>query len=276
MSKKYDAGVGYRDTHSTPITFLDTDLPAASNASARTAFPRRKSPLLWLPNPPPAPGPLVVRALTDLDFYKGRCYRIEDVPGDKESSAFIAYLDLFEEGSINVLTLVGNAFACLPPPPFKTSASRWRSSRAATACRTASRPSATGRTSTAVPLGCTNKPKLGPSGKNYGRVVYERLRGGLDHQGRREHQLPALQVGRTASSSLRATKLSEQETGERKGHYLNVTANTPRRCAAPSSPRNSACRSSCTIITVVTANTGLSKWCRKNGRCCTFTAPCTR
>ncbi|KAK4768549.1 hypothetical protein SAY87_003690 [Trapa incisa] len=29
-------------------------------------------------------------------------------------------------------------------------------------------------------LGCTMKPKLGLSAKNYGRVVYECLRGGLD------------------------------------------------------------------------------------------------
>src|SRR3569832_2463546 len=40
--------------------------------------------------------------LTDLDYYKGRAYRIEPVPGDKEAFyAFIAYpIDLFEEGSI--------------------------------------------------------------------------------------------------------------------------------------------------------------------------------
>jgi ribulose-bisphosphate carboxylase large chain len=52
--------------------------------------------------------------LTDLDYYKGRAYRIEDVPGDDESFyAFIAYpIDLFEEGSVvNVFTsLVGNVF----------------------------------------------------------------------------------------------------------------------------------------------------------------------
>jgi len=29
-------------------------------------------------------------------------------------------------------------------------------------------------------LGCTIKPKLGLSAKNYGRAVYECLRGGLD------------------------------------------------------------------------------------------------
>jgi ribulose-bisphosphate carboxylase large chain len=52
--------------------------------------------------------------LTDMDFYRGRAYRIEDVPGNKDAFyTFIAYpLDLFEEGSVvNVLTsLVGNVF----------------------------------------------------------------------------------------------------------------------------------------------------------------------
>src|SRR3972149_8584146 len=51
---------------------------------------------------------------TDLDYYKGRAYRIEDVPGDDTCFyAFIAYpIDLFEEGSVvNVFTsLVGNVF----------------------------------------------------------------------------------------------------------------------------------------------------------------------
>ena len=42
-------------------------------------------------------------------------------------------------------------------------------------------------------LGATVKPKLGLSAKNYGRVVYEALRGGLDFtKGRREHQQPAV------------------------------------------------------------------------------------
>ena len=52
--------------------------------------------------------------LTDLDDYKGRAFRVEDVPGDEGCFyAFVAYpIDLFEEGSIvNVLTsLVGNVF----------------------------------------------------------------------------------------------------------------------------------------------------------------------
>lgn len=52
--------------------------------------------------------------LTHLDYYKGRAYRIEDVPGDDTCYyAFVAYpIDRSEEGSIvNVLTsLVGNVF----------------------------------------------------------------------------------------------------------------------------------------------------------------------
>src|SRR3569833_1307971 len=52
--------------------------------------------------------------MTDLDYYKGRAYLIEFVPGDDTCFYdFIAYpIDLFEEGSVgNVFTsLVGNVF----------------------------------------------------------------------------------------------------------------------------------------------------------------------
>uniref|UniRef100_A0A3Q7EEI8 Ribulose bisphosphate carboxylase large chain n=1 Tax=Solanum lycopersicum TaxID=4081 RepID=A0A3Q7EEI8_SOLLC len=52
--------------------------------------------------------------LTNLDRYKGRCYRIERVVGEKDQYiAYIAYpLDLFEEGSAtNMFTsIVGNVF----------------------------------------------------------------------------------------------------------------------------------------------------------------------
>ncbi|XP_019241962.1 PREDICTED: uncharacterized protein LOC109222001, partial [Nicotiana attenuata] len=52
--------------------------------------------------------------LTSLDRYKGRCYRIERVVGEKDQYiAYVAYpLDLFEEGSVtNMFTsIVGNVF----------------------------------------------------------------------------------------------------------------------------------------------------------------------
>jgi len=153
MSKKYDAGVKeYRDTYWTPdYVPLDTDLLACFKCTGQEGVPKEEVAAAVAAESSTGTWSTVwSELLTDLDFYKGRCYRIEDVPGDKESFyAFIAYpLDLFEEGSItNVLTsLVGNVFgfkACATSV-WKTSASRWRSSRAATARRTASRSSATG------------------------------------------------------------------------------------------------------------------------------------
>ncbi|CAN1354524.1 Ribulose bisphosphate carboxylase large chain (Fragment), partial [Linum perenne] len=97
--------------------------------------------------------------LTSLDRYKGRCYHIEPVAG--EESQFIAYvaypLDLFEEGSVtNMFTsIVGNVFG------FK----------ALRALLERDKLNKYGRPL----LGCTIKPKLGLSAKNYGRAVYECL-----------------------------------------------------------------------------------------------------
>ncbi|KAL5100613.1 hypothetical protein RYX36_004940 [Vicia faba] len=116
--------------------------------------------------------------LTSLDRYKGRCYEIEPVP--REDNQFIAYvaypLDLFEEGSVtNMFTsIVGNVFG------FKAlRAQRLEDLRI---------PNAYVKTFQGPPhgiqverdklnkygrplLGCTIKPKLGLSAKNYGRAV---------------------------------------------------------------------------------------------------------
>merc|ERR1712005_78211 len=113
----YDAGVKeYRDTYWTPdYVPLDTDLLACFKCTGQEGVPREEVAAAVAAESSTGTWSTVwSELLTDLDFYKGRCYRIEDVPGDKESFyAFIAYpLDLFEEGSItNVLTsLVGNVF----------------------------------------------------------------------------------------------------------------------------------------------------------------------
>ena len=78
-------------------------------------------------------------------------------------------------------------------------------------------------------LGCTIKPKLGLSGKNYGRVVYECLRGGLDLTKDDENinSQPFQRWRERFEFVAEAVKLAQQETGEVKGHYLNCTANTP-------------------------------------------------
>ena len=106
--------------------------------------------------------------------------------GRKSIYCYVAYpLDLFEEGSVtNMFTsIVGNVFG------FKAlRALRLEDLRIPTAyIKTFQGPphgiqverdrlNKYGRPL----LGCTIKPKLGLSAKNYGRVVYECLRGGLD------------------------------------------------------------------------------------------------
>ena len=125
--------------------------------------------------------------LTAYEHYQAKCYRVDPVPGrDGEYIAYIAYdIDLFEEGSIANLTssIIGNVFG------FKAlKALRLEDMRI---------PLAYVKTFQGPPhgivmereylnkygrplLGATTKPKLGLSARNYGRVVYEALRGGLD------------------------------------------------------------------------------------------------
>jgi len=115
--KTYNAGVKeYRQTYWTPeYTPLDTDIlacfkitpqPGVDREEVAAAVAAESSTGTWTT--------VWTDLLTDLDYYKGRAYRIEDVPGDDTCFyAFVAYpIDLFEEGSVvNVLTsLVGNVF----------------------------------------------------------------------------------------------------------------------------------------------------------------------
>ena len=112
--KKYSAGVKeYRQTYWMPeYTPLDTDIlacfkitpqPAVDREEAAAAVAAESSTGTWTT--------VWTDLLTDMDYYKGRAYRIEDVPGDDTCFyAFVAYpIDLFEEGSVvNVFTsLVG-------------------------------------------------------------------------------------------------------------------------------------------------------------------------
>ena len=173
--------------------------------------------------------------LTSLDRYKGRCYDIELVSGEEtQYISYVAYpLDLFEEGSVtNILTsIVGNVFG------FKAlRALRLEDLRL---------PSALLKTFFGAPhgiqverdklnkygralLGCTIKPKLGLSAKNYGRAVYECLRGGLDFT-KDDENVNSQPFMRWRDRFLFVTEAiykSQAETGEVKGHYLNATAGT--------------------------------------------------
>ena len=138
--------------------------------------------------------------LTACDRYRAKAYKVEPVPGAPgQYFAYIAYdLDLFEPGSIANLTasIIGNVFGFKPLKALRLEDMRF--------------PAAYVKTFAGPPtgivvererldkfgrplLGATVKPKLGLSGKNYGRVVYEALQGRARfHQGRREHQLAAV------------------------------------------------------------------------------------
>jgi ribulose-bisphosphate carboxylase large chain len=77
-------------------------------------------------------------------------------------------------------------------------------------------------------LGATTKPKLGLSARNYGRVVYEALRGGLDFTKDDENinSQPFMRWRDRYLFCMEAVHRAQAETGEIKGHYLNVTAAT--------------------------------------------------
>jgi len=125
--------------------------------------------------------------LTACDAYRGKAYRVDRVPGSPDQYfAWVAYdLALFEPGSIANLTasIIGNVFGFKP-----VKALRLEDMRLPVAYVKTFQGPATGIVVERERLdkfgrpllGATVKPKLGLSGKNYGRVVFEALKGGLD------------------------------------------------------------------------------------------------
>ncbi len=215
--------------------------------------------------------------LTDLDRYKAKCYRIEPVP--QQSAQYIAYvaydLDLFEEGSVTNMasSIVGNVFGfkalralrledlripvtylkTFQGPPHGVRVERDRLNKYG-------RPL----------LGCTIKPKLGLSARNYGRAVYECLRGGLDFTKDDENinSQPFMRWRDRFTFVMEAVGKAEDETGERKGHYLNVTAPDFEQMierAELAKELGSPVVMLDFLTAGFTAHTSLSRWCRANG-----------
>ena len=155
-------------------------------------------------------------------------------PNEAQYFAYIAYdLDLFEEGSIANLTasIIGNVFG------FKAlKALRLEDMRIPVAYLKTFQGPPTGIVVERERLdkfgrpllGATMKPKLGLSGKNYGRVVYEALTGGLDFTKDDENinSQPFMHWRDRFLYCMEAVNRRRRATGEVKGHYLNVTAAT--------------------------------------------------
>ena len=173
--------------------------------------------------------------LTACERYRAKAYRVDPVPGSPDQYfAYIAYdLDLFEPGSIVNLTasVIGNVFGFKPLKALRLEDMRL--------------PSAYVKTFAGPPtgivvererldkfgrplLGATIKPKLGLSGRNYGRVVYEALKGGLDFTKDDENinSQPFMHWRDRFLYCMEAVNRAQAASGEVKGHYLNVTAAT--------------------------------------------------
>jgi ribulose-bisphosphate carboxylase large chain len=173
--------------------------------------------------------------LTACERYRAKAYRVDPVPGkDDQFFSFIAYeCDLFEEGSLANLTasIIGNVFG------FKAvSALRLEDMRIPHSYLKTFQGPATGiivererLNKYGVPLlGATVKPKLGLSGKNYGRVVYEGLKGGLDFLKDDENinSQPFMRWRERFLYCMEGINRASAATGEVKGSYLNITAST--------------------------------------------------
>jgi ribulose-bisphosphate carboxylase large chain len=173
--------------------------------------------------------------LTACEKYRAKAFRVDPVPGATgQFFSYIAYdLDLFEEGSIANLTasIIGNVFGFKP-----LKALRLEDMRIPVAYLKTFQGPATGIVVERERLdkfgrpllGATTKPKLGLSSKNYGRVVYEALKGGLDFVKDDENinSQPFMHWRDRFLYCMEAVNKASAATGEVKGHYLNVTAAT--------------------------------------------------
>jgi ribulose-bisphosphate carboxylase large chain len=214
--------------------------------------------------------------LTAYDNYQGKCYSVEAVPGAVgQYIARIAYdIDLFEEGSVANLTssIIGNVFGFKALKALRLEDMRIPLHYVKTFQGPAhgivmereylnkyGRPL----------LGATTKPKLGLSARNYGRVVYEALRGGLDFTKDDENinSQPFMRWRDRFLFTMEAVNRAQAATGELKGHYLNVTAATMEDMYE----RAEFARELGSVIVMVdltagyTAIQSMARWARRNG-----------
>ena len=274
----YDAGVkDYAQTYWEPdYEPKDTDLLACFKITPQEGVPREEAAAAVAAESSTGTWTTVwTDLLTDLDYYKGRAYRVEDVPGDPSCFyAFVAYpLDLFEEGSVvNVLTsLVGNVFGFKAIRALRLEDVRFPLHYVLTCGGPPNgiiverdKMDKYGRPL----LGCTIKPKLGLSGKNYGRVVYEALKGGLDFVKDDENinSQPFMHWRDRFLFCMEAVNKAAAATGEVKGHYLNVTAGTMEDMYERAEFAKELGSAIIMIDLVIgyTAIQSMGKWARKN------------
>ena len=171
--------------------------------------------------------------LTTLSRYQARAYRLEAVPG--RDNQYLAYVKTFA-GPPNGIQLERDKLNKYGRPL----------------------------------VGATLKPKLGLSPKNYGRACFELLAGGLDFTKDDENitSQPFMRWNDRYLFVMEAVRKAEQETGERKGHYLNVTAPDCEQMlerAEFAKSLGSPIIMHDYLVGGLAAHTTLANWCRRNG-----------
>jgi len=276
---RYDAGVlkykemGYFDLSYEP---KDTDLLACFRVTPQDGVDPEEAAAAVAGESSTATWTVVwTDRLTACEKYRAKCYRIEPVPGNPgQWFAYIAYdIDLFEPGSVvNMMaSIIGNVFGFKPLKALRLEDLRI--------------PTALVKTFDGPPtgivvererldkfgrplLGATVKPKLGLSGRNYGRVVYEALKGGLDFTKDDENinSQPFMHWRDRFLYCMEAVNRAQAMTGEVKGTYLNVTAATMEEMYE----RAEFAKELGSVIIMIdlvigfTAIQSMAKWARKN------------
>jgi ribulose-bisphosphate carboxylase large chain len=213
--------------------------------------------------------------LTTYEEYQAKCYRVDQVPGTDQYIAYIAYnIDLFEEGSIANLTssIIGNVFGFKALKSLRLEDMRIPPHYAKTfqgpAHGIVMEREYLGKFGRPL-LGATVKPKLGLTARNYGRVVYEALRGGLDFTKDDENinSQPFMRWRDRFLFAIDGVNRAVAESGEIKGHYMNVTAATMEDMYE----RAEFAKEIGSIIIMIdltigyTAIQSMAKWARRNG-----------
>ncbi len=213
--------------------------------------------------------------LTACDSYRAKAYRVEPVPNNPgQYFAWVAYdLVLFEEGSIANMTasLIGNVFSFKP-----LKAARLEDIRIPVAYVKTFQGPPTGLIVERERLdkfgrpllGATTKPKLGLSARNYGRVIYEGLKGGLDFMKDDENinSQPFMHWRDRFLYVMEAVNKASAATGEVKGSYLNITGATMEDIYE----RADFAKELGSVVVMIDLIVGwpaiqsLAKWCRRN------------
>src|SRR5580692_10653296 len=284
-AKRYKAGVlryvemGYWQPDYTP---LDTDLVVVFRITPQTGVDPEEAAAAVAGESSTATWTVVwTDRLTACELYRAKAFRVEAVPNTgpgtqtpQQYFSWIAYdLDLFEEGSIANLTasIIGNVFG------FKAiKALRLEDMRVPVAYLKTFQGPATGIVVERERLdkfgrpllGATTKPKLGLSSKNYGRVVYEALKGGLDFTKDDENinSQPFMHWRDRFLYVMDAVNKAAAATGEVKGHYLNVTAATMEDMyeRADFAKQLGSCIVMIDLVIGYTAIQSMAKWARRN------------